>query len=230
MTLDESFGNTDPTPGEYGGTEGSSEPSTQAPQAPAERTYRQSEFDGHMANARRSWEAQAGRERQSALDAVRQEYERKQSPQPSRQDPWSAFDPSVSTALRAALQAEFDQRMAPVREQQEDISLRNEESEAKGKYPDYAENRADILEFAIQNGIPNVEVAYHAWRSQNRWQDPDVIGKAAVAAYTKRKSAQSSTTPSVEGRGGGAPTSAKKVKSWDDADEAAKEIFRSSQE
>lgn len=234
MSFDANLGNQDPTAGDNAGADGSQgdqsdQTGTQPEQqTPAERTYRQSEFDSHMAGARRSWEAQAQRERAAIEQRIRQEYEQRQ--QRPANDPWSSFDPNVAQALRQALAAELDQRITPMRDQQEDLTLRNEESAVSAKYRDYAENRNEILEFAVANGIPNVEVAYHAWRSQNRWQDPDAIGKAAVAAYTKRKIRQSDTTPSVEGRGGGAPTSARKIKDFDDADEAAKELFRASQE
>lgn len=226
MALDSSLTDADPTPGVDGGISGEQQ-GTPAPQTPAARTYN----DNDMANARRSFETQSKRERESALAAVRAEYEQRFAPKPQSNDPWSRLDPTVAEVLKGIFQHEMETRLTPFKEQQEDISFRNDEAEIRAKYPDYAKNRAAVLEFGAQNGIGNIEQAYRAWKYDELSQlDPDAIGKAAVASYTKKKTQQASTTPAVEGKGGGAPSSAQKIKTWDDADEAAASIFRSSQE
>jgi len=216
MTLDTQIADQDPTAGDDAGTQ--DQPVTQPVTQPAGRTY----TDSDMASARRSW--QEDQRRREA--AIRAEY----APKPTSQSPdhWSGFEPTVAQQLKAAMDAEFNARFTPIKQQQDDLAFRTEEAQVKAKYKDYEENRLAILEFAVQNGIPRVEVAYHAWRSQNKWQDPDSIGRAAIAAHLKKKTAQSVATPAVEGRGGGAISSKQKFKDRDDMDEAARALFRAS--
>lgn len=229
MALDPSLTETDPTSGANDGASGEQQ---SAPVQQAQtRTYTQSDYDRQFADARRSWEHQSKREREAALAAVRAEYEQRLSPKPQNNDPWSQLDPSVANVLRGIFQHELETRLTPFKQQQEDIAFRNDEAEIRAKYPDYAKNRAAVLEFGVQHGIADLDAAYRAWKYDELAQlDPDAIGKAAIAAYTKKKTQQASATPSVEGKGGGAPSSAQKIKTWDDADEAAKDIFRAAQE
>ena len=225
MALDEQI--TDPN---GGGTDAGTieAPSTQAPAAPAARTY----SDADMANARRAFQADSQREWQRREAAIRAEFEQRFVPreQPKATDPWSQFDPTVAGPLKALFEHEFQSRLSPFQQQQEDLAFSRDELEVRNRYPDYGENRADILEFAVQNGIVNLDAAYHAWRSMNRWQDPDEIGKAAVAAYTRKKTAQASRTPAVEGRGGGAPSSKQQPKSREEMDAIAEEMLRAANE
>lgn len=218
MAFDQELEGTDPTSGENDGSQEPTQPTQ--PQAPAGRYT-----DSDMANARRSFEADFARREAK----IRAEYEQRSAPRPTSPDPWSGFEPTVAQQLKAAMEAEFNARFTPIKQQQDDLAFRNEESAVKAKYKDYEENRLAILEFAVQNGIPRVEVAYHAWRSQNKWQDPDAIGKKAIADHLRKKTAQSVATPSVEGRGGGAPSSKQKYKDRDEMDEAAKALFRASE-
>jgi len=187
-----------------------------------------------MAAARRSFEADAQR-REARL---RQELEQRFIPreQPKSADPWDdLLDPSVAPKFRAALEAEFNRRNAPIREQQEDLAFKNDEARISAQYPDYQKNRAAVLQFAVQAGIGNVDVAYHAWRSQTQWQDPDAIGKKYLADYQKKKATQAAGTPLAEGRGGGSPSTKTNFRGKDgrldkDAmDAAALEIIRASE-
>lgn len=207
----------EPTPGE-GGSEGTA---PAAPAAPPERTYN----DADMANARRSFES--GQSRREA--AIRAEYEERLAPKPTPEDPWSTFDPQVSAALRAALDHEWNSRMGPVKQQQDDIAFRNDEVAVKAQFPDYEKNRSEILNYAVQNKIVNLNAAYHAWRSENKWPDVDAGNKAYLAAHLKKKAAQSVGTPVVEGRGGGAPSGKQTYKDRDQMDEAAKALFRATE-
>lgn len=220
-------GTQDPTPGDNGGADGQTQQGTQAPQAPAARTY----SDADMAAARRSFEQQSRRERESALAAVRAEYEQRFAPKPAVDDPWSQFDPAVAQAMRKVLDHELSQRFAPVQQQQEDIAFRNDEAEIRGKYPDYAKNRVAVLEYGVQNGIANLEQAYRAWKyDELSTIDPKKIGQDAIASYTKRKTAQASGTPAVEGRGGGAPSSKQQPKTREEMDEAVVEMLKAANE
>jgi len=228
MAFDPGLTESNPTSGANDGASGEQYESPPAPQAPAARTYN----DADMANARRSFETQSKRERESALAAVRSEYEQRFNPKPQSNDPWAAFDPNVAQAIRAAMESEFTSRLTPFREQQEDISFRNDEAEIRGKYPDYAKNRTAVLEFGVQNGIGNIEQAYRAWKyDELSALDPDAIGKAAVASYTQKKNRQASNTPSVEGKGGGAPSSRQPLpKDRDELDAMAMAMFRSAED
>lgn len=223
-------GTQDPTPGDNGGADGQAQQGTQAPQTPAARTY----SDADMAAARRSFEVQSRREREAALAAVRAEYEQRFAPKPTTDDPWSQFDPTVAAAFRKVLEHEFGTRLAPlqtIQTQQEDIAFRNDEAEIRSKYPDYAKNRVAVLEYGVQNGIVNLEQAYRAWKYDELSSlDPKKIGQDAIANYTKRKTAQASGTPAVEGRGGGAPSSKQNFKSREEMDEAVIEMVKAANE
>lgn len=220
-------GTQDPTPGDSGGADGQGQQGTQAPQTPAARSY----SDADMAAARRSFEAQSKRERESALAAVRAEYEQRFAPKPAANDPWSALDPQVAQTLKSLFEHELSQRFAPVQQQQEDIAFRNDEAELRGKYSDYAKNRLAVLEYGVQNGIANLEQAYRAWKfDELSTIDPKKIGQDAIASYTKRKTAQASSTPAVEGRGGGAPSSKQNFKTREEMDEAVIDMVRAANE
>lgn len=217
--------------GDSGGSQSSqADPGTSA--APTGRTYSEAEYNRQFADARRAWEYNT----QQQIQRERQKWERemasRQTP-PAQQDPWSGFDPEVQQRLRAAIEAELEGRTAPLREQlqsfqqrQDDIALRNDEAQLSSRFPDYQKNRAAVLEFAVANGIPNVEAAFHAWRSMYQWPDVAAIERSAVSQHVKRKVGQSVRTPSVEGRGGGAPSSKQDFKDRDEMDAAAAQIFR----
>lgn len=182
--------------------------------------------DADMAAARRSFEADASRREARLRAEFESRYVPKEQPKPS--DAWEELlDPSIAPKFRAALEAEFERRNAPIRQQQEDLAFKNDEARISAKYPDYSKNRDAILAFAVQAGIGNVDVAYHAWRSQTQWQDPEAIGKKYLADYQKKKSAQASSTPAVEGRGGGAPSSKQNLKTREEMDEAVEAMLRS---
>lgn len=208
-----------------------------APSAPAERTYTKAQYDAEFANARRSWEYQT----EQRLAKERQAWQKAQAPQPQSDDPWSALDPNVAAAFRKIFDRELQKSIEPFKtaqetyqQQQEDLAFKSEEADLKAKYPDYAKNRAAVLEFAVANSIPNAEAAFHAWRSMTQW---DKNASMAVTAHLAKKASQSARTPSTEGRGGGAPTSKQSFRDaktgkldYDAMDEAAKEMFRASEQ
>lgn len=223
----------DPAAGEQGTQQPSG--STQAPsgqQQPAGRTY----TDSDMANARRSWQ----REQERALTQLRQEFEQKYVPRPTPQpeDPWAAFDPDVAKTLKAVMERELEtrleQRLKPfqyLQQTTQQLAFQNEEARIKSQYPDYEKNRTAVLEFAVEHGIPNLDMAYRAWKFDELSKiDPKKIAADAVKDYTTKKTAQASTTPALEGRGGGAPPSKQPLKDYEDMDRAAAELYRQSQE
>lgn len=210
MSLDPNLADTNPTAGEDAGSQPADTQDTQpAPAAPAERTYK----DSDMAAARRSWEQRAARDREIAIQQARAEWQRSQTPPANPDDPWSKFDPDVAKALQAALERAIETRAAPLQarvdsyaKQQEDLAFANDESRMSAKYPDYQKNRIPVIEFAVASGIKNLDLAYHAWRSQNQWPDEKAIRLDERGKYGKAKVAQSSTAPLTEGRGGGSPS------------------------
>jgi hypothetical protein len=74
-------------------------------------------------------------------------------------DDWGIFDPSAARAIRAAVgQESLSQQMA------EDRQFAEQERLARAKFGDaYDEHRTEILEYAVRNGIPNVETAFKAF-------------------------------------------------------------------
>jgi hypothetical protein len=115
-------------------------------------------------------------------------------------DPYSAFDPAVAQALRSVFGHEIEQAFAPLRERlravdeqaraeaqqaqdaADDESLKQTETRMRSKYADYGANRTTVLEFAIQNGISDLEQAFHAWRGLNA---PAEVSPAPVATDAK---------------------------------------------
>jgi len=75
-------------------------------------------------------------------------------------DPFWRFDPEVADALRDAFQNEVDRRVRPSQEAAEDQAFAEAERQFAATYPDYAENRREILNFAVANGIDDLERAY----------------------------------------------------------------------
>jgi len=75
-------------------------------------------------------------------------------------DPWSRFEPWVAEALRDAYQYEIGQRMRPSEEAAEDSAFAAEEARVASRHSDYAEQRLAILNYAIANGIGDLEQAY----------------------------------------------------------------------
>lgn len=218
----ETEGTIDPTAGASAGASAEGQPAagTQAQTTtPAGRSY----SDADMAAARRSFQAESQREWTRREQALRSELESRfiTREQPKPNDPWSQFDPSVAAAIRAAVEHEIQARVTPFQQQQEDLQLRNDEAELKSKYPDYGKNRTDILEFAVQHNIADLDTAYRAWKFDELSQlDPKKIGQAAVAEHIKKKTTQATSTPSVEGRGGGSPSTKQAFKSREDMDDA----------
>jgi hypothetical protein len=223
MTIANEITGNDPTAGENAGAPSDPVASgTQAPPAPAARTY----SDSDMANARRSWEATARREREAALAAIRSEYESRSAPKPADDDPWSEFDPQVAARLKAALERTLQTHLSPLKQAQNDLAFARDENEMRTKYSDYSDNRAAILQFAVENGIRNLDTAYRAWKYDSLSKiDPKAIARDAVAEHIKKKQKQSAETPAVEGRGGGAPSSAKKYKDRDEMEADALDLI-----
>jgi hypothetical protein len=238
VSFDPNLATEDPNAGgQDGGTSvATQDPGTQTDSS-AGRTYSEAELrstlDSQMANARRSWDFETNRR----LERERQNWERQYRPQASpsaKPDPWAGFDPEVQQRLRAAIDAELEARTAPLNErlsafqqQQEDIAFANDEARIGAKYPDYQKNRAAILEFAVANGIPNLDMAYRSWKYDELSKiDVKKIERDAVSNHLKRKSAQAVSTPAVEGRGGGTPSSKQTFKSREEMDDAAVELLR----
>lgn len=201
-------------------------------QPPAARTY----TDADMASARRSFEADAKRQRDVALATARAEWERVNAPRSQPDDPWSALDPEAARVLRTILESEFTTRLTPFQQrtmqQTDDLAFAAEEATMREKHKDYKDNRTAILEFAVENGIRNLDMAYRAWKYDELSKiDPAALKKQGEQEYIKKKTQQASTTPAVEARGGGAPSGGKQqLKDYDDMDAAAAEMFRASQE
>jgi hypothetical protein len=220
-------GTQDPTGGEQPGSQSASQQGTPAPQAPAGRSF----SDADMAAARRSWEADSQRREARLRQEFTQQFIPREQPKPN--DPYAAFDPQVAAALQAAIDARlqpFQQFQKQAQDRQDDLDFRNEEVDVRTKYPDYAKNRAEILEFAVKNGIATPDAAYHAWRSMNQWPDEKAIRNDERTKYYAKKTAQAAGTPSVEGRGGGAPSSKQPFKSREDMDEAAMAMIQAAQD
>jgi hypothetical protein len=211
--------------------------------APQERTYSQQEFNYHMGRARKSFEADAQRRQEAAINAAQIEWQQrfdewaKQSttreryvpqdqPKQDPNSPWARFDPDAADALRSVLSGEIESAVAPYRQQIAASNLAAEEAKLAGQYPDYQKVRAHVLNFAVANRILDLDLAYKAFK----YQDRAAIERDAIAGYVKKKVRQSSQTPSVEGRGGGAPSSKQGYKNRDQMDEAAAQLFRASQD
>lgn len=214
---------------------GDTAPVESAPVQPAQpvgRTY----TDQDMAAARRSFERDAA-QRESRLRAdFESRFVAREQPKPT--SPWSdLLAPDIEPKFQAALDAAIAAKLAPYQQNQEELAFSRDEAEIKAKYKDYTANRVDILNFAVENEIVNLDTAYRAWKYDELSKiDPEKIGRDAVAKHVNRKAAQSAGTPSVEGRGGGAPSSKQSFQGKDgkldrDAmDRAAEEMFRSANE
>lgn len=215
----------DPTAGDNAG----SQEQVQQPQPvtqPAGRTY----TDADMASFRRSQQAEWDRREARIRSEFEQRYVPREQPKPT--SPFGELlDPTVTPKFEAALEAYLSTRLAPFQQNQEDLSFSRDEAEIRAKYKDYGPNRADILNFAVQNEIVNLDAAYRAWKYDELSKiDPEKIGRDAVAKHVNRKAAQSAGTPSVEGRGGGAPSSKQNLKTREEMDEAVEAMLRSANE
>lgn len=209
MTIDPNIQSEDPTAGVTAGSEGSDGgQGEQAQNAPAARTY----TDADMAAARRSWDYQAKREREAALTAVREEYERRiaagQSPAAAAQQA-AKFDPQVQDALRSWFQENFGSSLDGLRESQirQDINLGL--TTFQSRHPELSTAQVnDILEAATQFGdaVMNatpidrlLDMAYLQYKYGNF--DEASFKKAAVDEYLKGK-AKTASVPRPQGSGG----------------------------
>jgi len=205
------------------------EPAQSAPQY-TPRTY----TDADMARARRSYQAEAARRQEAAIAAAQAEWQRQfeewysaqgaqqaqqAQPQPEPNSPFSRFDPTVAAELQAGL----TQALAPYQQRQAALAQQAEEARAAAKYgPDFLKNRDAVLQFAKENGITTWDVAYRAFKYSDRAQ----IEREAIGAYVKKKAATSARTPSVESRGGGAPSGRQNFKNREEMDEHVIDTLR----
>jgi len=211
-------------------------------QPPAQPTYTPRTYsDADMARARSSFEAKAQRRQEQAIaNAVaaaqaewnqqleawwqqqqgQQQYETQQPQQPQDPNsPWSRFTPDVAEELKAAL----DQTLAPVQQRQAALAQQADEARVAAKYgSDFLKNRDAVLAYANANQIGTWDAAFRAWK----FEDRATIEMQAVSNYLKKKASTSARTPSVEGRGGGAPSSKQQFKSRDEMDEHVIDTLR----
>lgn len=227
---------TDPNAGgqDGGSTVETADPGTRT--EPAARTYSEAEvrsyLDSQMANARRSWDFETNKRLERERKNWEAQYRQPQAP--AKADPWEDIDPEAARRLRAVMDAELERRIAPVNERlakyqqaQEDLAFANDEAKISAKYPDYQKNRTAILEFATANRIFDLDNAYRSWKYDELSKiDVNKIKREAVSEHLKKKTAQSVSTPAVEGRGGGAPSSKQQFKSREEMDDAALELVR----
>jgi hypothetical protein len=88
----------------------------------------------------------------------------------TEEDPWDQFDPEVARALKAVFKHTFDNTLKPMQDEAEDLAFAAEEDRMRSIYGEaYDRHRFQILEFAAQNGITNLDVAVRAYRAP---QDP----------------------------------------------------------
>src|SRR6185503_3105718 len=97
-------------------------------------------------------------------------------------DPWSAFDPEVAAALKSVFDQEFQTSAQPYLDQltreAEDRAFAADEQRMRAIYPDYEKQRAAVLNFAVDNNIADLDLAYRAFRGS---QDPSDQPRAARA-------------------------------------------------
>jgi hypothetical protein len=172
------------------------------------------------------WANQSGSQQRYAPQGEQSDPNGPWGQQQDPNSPWARFDPSIVDALKGALSGEIATAVAPYRQQIAASNLAAAEAKLASEHPEYQKVRAHVLNFAVEHRIPDLDIAFRAYSYQDRAQ----IERDAVANYTKKKVKQAVSTPSVEGRGGGAPSSRQKYKSRDDMDAAAAQLFRDSQE
>jgi hypothetical protein len=87
-------------------------------------------------------------------------------------DPWSPFDEDAADALRSVIGASLDEALAPLREhsvaqnrRNEELQLESDENLMRSRYgPAYDQNRVEILNYAVANGITDLDIAVRAFR------------------------------------------------------------------
>ena len=248
MTIDQSFsgGDTNPTSGANDGSNGAdggqADASGQQQNPSGERTYTQRDWDSQFAAARRSWEYQSQRERQAAVDAVRQEYERRlaagQSPAQAQAGAQASakFDPTVDSALKAWFQENYGQTLNQFREGQVKAEVQLGLGQFQSRHPELTPEQVnDVLEAAtkfgdaVMNATPMdklMDMAFLQWKYGSF--DEKKFKQEAIDEYVKTKT-KTAAVPRPQGSGNGV-VAQKRAKDFSTADSVFENMLRESEQ
>lgn len=219
-------GTQDPTPG-VTGDESGNEQGNAAPQT-AERTYTQADWTEYSRGLRRNLEAEfrrnSEREREAAIQAVRQEYEQRFAPKPER--PQSPFAPEVESALSQWFQQQIGQHLAPLQETQTRSQIELGLTQFQSQHPEMsAEDVNNVLETALGFGEEVVNKAPIDWLLQQgylayKYRDfnEDELKQKAIDEYLSKKSRTNANTPRPQGPGAAVLPTQKRPKDFATAD------------
>lgn len=101
-------------------------------------------------------------------------------------DPWSELlEPEISQRFRAALEREFDARLRPFDEAEEDRAFAQDEARMRQIYgAAYDRIRPKLLNFAVEQQIVDLESAFHAYRgSQNADSTASPVARASNGRF-----------------------------------------------
>lgn len=88
-------------------------------------------------------------------------------------DPWAEFDPEAARVLKALFDQEWSKHSQPLVDASEDRAFAEAEKRMKAIYGSaYEKNRDAVLRFAIENNVPDVDIAFRAWRGSS---DPQAV-------------------------------------------------------
>lgn len=172
----------------------------------SERTYTQADMDRAAA-----WYRKSVREERERIE---REYASQREPETDQADP----------AIRRQLEAMVGPMIAPLRQQQVEISLDRAVSTITKRYPDFEANQRDILEAVVEMGLDKathipldqmLDMAYRYWKHDKTAATPPVDVESikkqakdeAIKDYLDKMKTKSSNTPRPEGPGGSTPAS-----------------------
>jgi len=104
--------------------------------------------------------------------------------------PWDAVDDEVQSVLRPIFELEVGNRVRPLQEAEHDRQLAAQIKRLSGKYKDFGPRQAEIIRFALQRRLPDLEVAYHAHRGLTGAATPPASAKPDQDADTGRQTRQ----------------------------------------